>query len=177
MRSWLSGFEDDIGEALEQALIAVTGRLPAEDIVGIGVATDADATSIVAFANSRENLDRMIKEDPEYAIDSRWHLGEWDMDATQVDGEDTLKAVRAEIQRAKQAEPRGSDEFRMAIWNAIADAMAESVRNGFFDRWANAKRVFLPLDADVSEEQIAAWNAPLNAPEDFAEFREFLQLD
>jgi len=177
LESWAKDFSDGIGKAIEQALLAVTSRLPAEDIVGVGIATDADSTSIVAFANSRENLDRMIAEEPEYAIDSRWHLGEWDMDATQV---------RAEAERAKQliaspdgvqAGSRDLDAFRTAVWNAISNAMAQSVADGFFDRWPNAKRVFLPLDADVSEEQIAAWNAPLNPPEDLAEFREFLQLD
>ena len=186
LESWAKDFSDSIGKVIEQALLAVTSRLPAEDIVGVGIATDADSTSIVAFANSRENLDRMIAEEPEYAIDSRWHLGEWDMDATQVDAEDPLEPVRAEAERAKQliaspdgvqAGSRDLDAFRTAVWNAISNAMAQSVADGFFDRWPNAKRVFLPLDADVSEEQIAAWNAPLNPPEDLAEFREFLQLD
>lgn len=55
--------------------------------------------------------------------------------------------------------------------------MAESVAHGFFDRWSNAVRVFLPLDADVSEDQIAAWNSSLNGPAEIVELRKFLQLD
>lgn len=186
LESWISDFRQNLGEVLEQAMVVVTGRLPAEEIVGVGIATDADATSIVAFANSRENLERMIEEEPEYAIDSRWHLGEWDMDATQVDEPDPLEPVRAEAERAKALVSSPGDgssgsrelaEFRMAIWDAISRAMAESAAAGFFERWPDAKRVFLPLDADVSEEQIAAWNEQLNPPADYAEFRQFLQLD
>lgn len=186
LESWSAELNERIGTALEQAITVVTSRLPADDIAGVGIATDADAVSIVAFANSRENLDSMIAEEPEYAIDSRWHLGEWDMDATQVDADDPLEPVRAEAERARAlvSAPDGGaagsqqlTEFRLAVWNAISQAMAKSVAAGFFDQWPHAKRVFLPLDADVSEEQIADWNAELNPPEDVAEFREFLQLD
>jgi hypothetical protein len=183
---WAGELGHGIGQALERAILAVTGRLPAEDIVGVGIATDADATSIVAFANSRQNLDGMIAEEPELAIDSRWHLGEWDMDVTQVDADDPLEPVRAEAHRAKQlitsrdegrAVSRDLSAFRMAVWDAVSHAMAESATNGFFDRWPHANRVFLPLDAEVSEEQILVWNTPLNRPEDLTELREFLQLD
>ncbi|TDE91495.1 DUF4303 domain-containing protein [Occultella glacieicola] len=186
LEAWVGAFGHTIGIALEQAIVAVTSRLPAGDIVGVGVATDADATSIVALANSRQNLDRMIAEEPQFAVDSTWHLGEWDMDVTQVDADDPLAPVRAEADRVKRLITSPGDgrapsqhlgEFRAALWDAIAHALAQSATHGFFDRWPSAKRVFLPLDADVSEERIAAWNTPFNRPEDLGELREFLQLD
>lgn len=187
LESWSNDLNHSIGGVLEQAITTVTSRLPATEIVGVGIATDADATSIVALANSRHHLNKMTSAEPEFAIDSRWHLGEWDMDVTQVVGAgDPLEPTRAELERAKQlitasaGDPTavlGMREFRMAVWSGIASAMAESVAHGFFDRWSNAVRVFLPLDADVPEEQIAAWNSSLNRPAEIVEIRKFLQLD
>ncbi|MFA4840678.1 MAG: hypothetical protein WC580_03110, partial [Agrococcus sp.] len=65
---------------------------------------------------------------------------------------------------------------RLAVWDAIAHAMAVSAAEGFFDRWPGAAKVFMPLDADVDEEQLAAWSAPLNDARSVEELRTFLQL-
>lgn len=125
LESWSSDLNRGIGGVLEQAITTVTSRLPATEIAGVGIATDADATSIVALANSRHHLDKMISGEPEFAIDSRWHLGEWDMDVTQVGGAgDPLEPTRAELERAKQlitasaGDPTavlGMREFRMTF--------------------------------------------------------------
>jgi len=86
----------DLGPALEQAIAAVAGRSPAEDIVGVGIATDADATSIVAFANSRSHLAQLIAEDPGYAMEYTWNIGQWNLDVTGWDGlGDPLESIRA----------------------------------------------------------------------------------
>ena len=169
---------DGIAQKLEAAMSLVAGRMPDHEIAGVGIATDADAVSIVAFANSRRNLERMVAEEPEYAIDSRWHLGEWDMDATQLDAGDPLASLRTEALRVRGVvEDASAEKFRLRVWSAIATALAGSAASGFFDRWPNAVRVFLPLDADVSFAQIAEWNAPLNDTASHQEFRAFLQLD
>lgn len=54
--------------------------------------------------------------------------------------------------------------------------MAASAAEGFFDRWPDAAKVFMPLDADVDEEQLAAWSAPLNDAPSVEELRTFLRL-
>lgn len=165
---------------------AVVGARPAEEIAGIGISTDADATSIVAFANSRANLERMVAEDPEFALDSRWHIGEWDLDLAGCGSADPLAALREQLMQAKRGAIPGAleegfavagmQEFRCAVWGAIARAMAASAREGFLDRWPTAARVFMPLDADVDAEQLAEWSAPLNDAAGVAELRAFLQL-
>ncbi|MFB7829025.1 DUF4303 domain-containing protein [Streptomyces hydrogenans] len=187
LRAWSCDWSNRLGSALERAVQAVAGQLPADDVVGVGIATDADATSIVAFAHSRRHLDEMIAEDPEFAIDARWHLGEWDLDIVGVEGvDDPLMPIRAEAERAEQrftgpstdpiAVP-GLREFRRTVWDSISQALMESVARGFFEQWPNAIRVFLPLDADVSADDIARWNGALNDQVSTAEFREFLQID
>ncbi|MFI6896112.1 DUF4303 domain-containing protein [Streptomyces sp. NPDC050256] len=185
--AWARDWSNRLGSALERAVQAVAGQLPADDVVGVGIATDAGATSIVAFAHSRQRFDEMIAEDPEYAIDVKWHLGEWDLDIVGVEGtDDPLAAIRAEAERAalrftgSSADPLavpGLRAFRRAMWDSISQALTDSVARGFFDQWPNAVRVFLPLDADVSGDDIARWNAALNDQVSTAEFREFLQLD
>ncbi|MDG9684169.1 DUF4303 domain-containing protein [Streptomyces sp. DH18] len=159
----------------------------ADDVVGVGIATDADATSIVAFAHSRQHFDAMIAEDPEFVIDVKWHLGEWDLDIAGAQGiDDPLAPIRAEAERAQQrftgssAEPvavPGLRAFRRVVWDSISQALTDSVARGFFEQWPNAVRVFLPLDADISGDDIARWNAALNDQLGTAEFREFLQVD
>ncbi|MFF4080976.1 DUF4303 domain-containing protein [Streptomyces sp. NPDC001777] len=185
--AWARDWSDRLGPALERAVAAVAGQLPAEDVVGVGIATSADATSIVAFAHSRHHLDEMTAEDPEFAIDVKWHLGEWDMDIVGAEGiDDPLEPIRAEAERAERrftgsgADPvavPGLREFRRAVWDSISRALTDSVARGFFEQWPNAVRVFLPLDADVPEGDIAQWNAALNDRAGTAEFREFLQID
>ncbi|MFD8824228.1 DUF4303 domain-containing protein [Streptomyces sp. NPDC059605] len=185
--AWARDWSDRLGPALERAVAAVAGQLPADDVVGVGIATDADATSIVAFAHSRQHLDEMTAEEPEFAIDVKWHLGEWDMDIAGAEGTgDPLEPIRAEAERAKQrftgsstgpvAVP-GLREFRRTVWDSISQALTDSVARGFFEQWPNAVRVFLPLDAEVTEDDIAQWNAALNDRAGTAEFREFLQID
>ncbi|MBQ1116451.1 DUF4303 domain-containing protein [Streptomyces sp. C3-3] len=185
--AWVRDWADRLGPALERAVLAVAGKLPADDVVGVGIATDADATSIVAFAHSRQHFDEMIAEDPEFVIDVKWHLGEWDLDIVGVQGiDDPLVPIRAEAERAQQrftgssagpvAVP-GLREFRRAVWDSISQALTDSVGRGFFEQWPNAVRVFLPLDADVSSDDIARWNAALNDQVSTAEFQEFLQID
>ncbi|MFH9202066.1 hypothetical protein ACH4KO_31465 [Streptomyces anulatus] len=185
--AWARDWSDRLGPALERALLAVAGQLVADDVVGVGIATDADATSIVAFAHSRQHFDEMIAEDPEFAIDVKWHLGEWDLDIVGAQGiDDPLAPIRAEAERAQQrftgssAEPvavPGPRAFRMVVWDSISQALTDSVARGFFEQWPNAVRVFLPLDADISGDDIARWNAALNDQLGTAEFREFLQID
>jgi hypothetical protein len=187
LSAWARDWSDRLGSALEQAIAAVAGQLPAGDVVGVGIATYADATSIVAFAHSRRHLDELIAEDPEFAIDAKWHLGEWDLDILGAEGvDDPLEPIRAEAERAKRrcsvssADPGtapGLREFRRTVWDSIAQALTASVTSGFFEQWPNAVRVFLPLDADVSEVDIARWNAALNDQAGTAEFRGFLQID
>ncbi|MFF8506077.1 DUF4303 domain-containing protein [Streptomyces anulatus] len=185
--AWARDWSDRLGSGIEQAVLAVAGQLPADDVVGVGIATDADATSIVAFAHSRRHFDEMIADDPEFSIDVKWHLGEWDLDIVGVQGiDDPLASIRAEAERAQQrftgssaesvAVP-GLREFRRAVWDSISQALTDSVARGFFEQWPNAVRVFLPLDADVSGDDIARWNAALNDQVGTAEFRGFLQID
>ncbi|WP_426500503.1 DUF4303 domain-containing protein [Streptomyces sp. D54] len=185
--AWARDWSDRLQPALERALLAVAGQLVADDVVGVGIATDADATSIVAFAHSRQHFDAMIAEDPEFVIDVKWHLGEWDLDIVGAQGiDDPLAPIRAEAERAQQrftgssAEPvavPGLRAFRRVVWDSISQALTDSVARGFFEQWPNAVRVFLPLDADISGDDIARWNAALNDQLGTAELREFLQVD
>ncbi|WP_167359544.1 hypothetical protein, partial [Streptomyces mutomycini] len=114
-------------------------------------------------------------------------LGEWDLAIVGVQGiDDPLVPIRAEAERAQQrftgsstdpvAVP-GLREFRRAVWDSISQALTDSVARGFFEQWPNAVRVFLPLDADISGDDIARWNAALHDRVGTAEFREFLQID
>ncbi|GHA65245.1 DUF4303 domain-containing protein [Streptomyces termitum] len=178
IRAWARDWAGRLGPALEQAVAAVAGRLPADDVVGVGIATCADATAIVAFAHSRRHLDTMTAREPEFALDAKWHLGEWDVDIAGAD--DPLEPVRAEADRARRhfgGSDAGLHAFRQAVWDSIAQALAESAARGFFTRWPHAVRVFLPLDADLPEADLARWNAPLNDPAGTTEFRKFLQLE
>ncbi|MFH9292417.1 hypothetical protein [Streptomyces sp. NPDC017520] len=185
--AWARDWSDRLGPAIERAVLAVAGQVPADDVAGVGIATDAGATSIVAFAHSRRHFDEMIAEDPEFAVDVKWHLGEWDLDIVGVQGiDDPLVPIRVEAEQAEQrftgasADPLavpGLRAFRRAVWDSISQALTDSVARGFFEQWPNAVRVFLPLDADVPGDDIARWNAALNDEVGTAEFREFLRID
>ncbi|MDR7233941.1 DUF4303 domain-containing protein [Agrococcus sp. BE272] len=187
LAAWQAELADRIQPMLEAAMLAAAGSRPDGEIAGIGISTDADATSVVAFANSRQNLDAMVADEPEFALDSKWHIGEWDLDVTGSGAPDQLEPLRAELEQAKPSADAstgtagfavpGMQEFRHAVWGAIAAAMAASAAEGFFDRWPTAAHVFMPLDADVDEQQLADWSAPLNDAEGVAELRAFLQLD
>ncbi|MEV7527249.1 DUF4303 domain-containing protein [Agrococcus sediminis] len=187
LAAWQAELADRIQPMLEAAMLAAAGSRPDGEIAGIGISTDADATSVVAFANSRQNLDAMVADEPEFALDSKWHIGEWDLDVSGSGAPDPLEPLRAELVQAKPSADGstgtagfavpGMQEFRHAVWGAIAAAMAASAAEGFFDRWPTAAHVFMPLDADVDEQQLADWSAPLNDAEGVAELRAFLQLD
>lgn len=186
VQDWCCQLLIDAKPVLEAALLAVVGQQPVAEIVGIGISTDSDATSVVAFANSRSNLDRMVAEDPKFNLDYTWHIGEWDLDLAGPSVDDPLVALRHRLEQAKpgsressstSVEVPGMREFRRAVWNTIAQAMAESAREGFFDRWPEAAKVFMPLDADVSESQLLAWSTPLNEESHAADLRVFLGMD
>ncbi|MFE6734350.1 DUF4303 domain-containing protein [Microbacterium sp. NPDC057650] len=183
LESWAAEWSSDLGPALEQAMAAVAAQRRPGEIAGIGIATDADATSIVAFANSRSHLAQMIADEPEYEIDSKWHLGEWDLDITGRGVDDPLDPIReraaqmmGQVSQSDAASPL-VQELRLTIWQAISRAMVASAARGYFDAWPNAVRVFLPLDADVPEQQIAAWNTGIHDSSQHEEFRGFLLLD
>ena len=183
LHNWSQQFVIDILPVLESAMLAVACRQPVAEIAGIGISTDSDATSVVAFANSRSNLERLVAGEPEFILDYTWNIGEWDLDLAGPGVDDPLVALRHRLERARPS-PRqrstssvgvpGMGEFRRAVWNAIARAMAESAREGFFDRWPSAAKIFMPLDADVSEAQLVAWNTPLNEESQAADLRSFL---
>lgn len=185
LHDWCGQLLIDAKPVLELAMLAVACRQPVAEIVGVGISTDSDATSVVAFANSRSNLDRLVAEDPKSILDYTWHIGEWDLDLAGYGVDDPLVALRHRLEQAKPR-PResstgsigvpGMQEFRRAVWNTIAQAMAESAREGFFDRWPGAAKIFMPLDADVSESQLSAWSAPLNEESQAADLRSFLGM-
>ncbi|MFI0932869.1 hypothetical protein ACH4RG_14105 [Streptomyces sp. NPDC021019] len=153
--AWARDGSDRLGPALDRAVLALAGRISADDVVGVGVATDADATSIVACAHSRHHLDQMIAEGTEFAIAVKWHLGEWHPDIVGLQGiDDPLVPIRAESERAKQrftgtsADPvavPGLRAFRRAVWDSVSQASTDSVARGFFEQWPSAVRFFLPL--------------------------------
>lgn len=75
----------------------LVGARLSKEIAGIGISTDADAGSIVAFANSRANLESMVAKDPEFDLDSKWHIGEWDLDLSGSESADPLAALRGQL--------------------------------------------------------------------------------
>lgn len=180
---------DELVAALRTALASAfeqqTAGVEPTDVVGLGVFTDADATSMVVVGNTRDHRDAVIAAKPEYADDAVWDMGQWSTPARGMTGlgpsplkpfERVFEQVHRDIQGdAESGEP--VMRSRRFIWGAILAAMVELRGDGFFARWPDAVIEMDAYDAEVEFEEIAGWVDELNPPEVARGFHEFLGVD
>jgi hypothetical protein len=165
------------------ALEALVEGQPDAEVVGLGISTDADATAVVAAANTRRNLDSRIEQTPAYPRYCRWSTGEWDLLSIDVrpGGADGLGPVHDEVERFADAAEDGeleeatSADVRTAAWRAMSMALAMLRRDGFFDRWPNAVVVLEAVDAAVTDDQRRAWIRAIDTAEHADEHEQWLE--
>ncbi len=163
----LDAWGDELRERLRAALITdirgLTDGIADDDVLGVGAYTDADASNVVAAVQTRSHYESLVERRPQYRNYFRWSIGEWDRLSFEELESDALAEINDEL-AAKVGALAGEalDELRATVWDAIVDALAEVAAHGHLDRFPEAVRVFEPVDADVSEDEIRAWTARIN---------------
>ena len=182
---WGHGFVTSLVPQLRAAFRRLVEGLPPDAVVGLGVYTDSDATSIMAAANTRANLDRLGARYPDDRETFRWSTGEWDrttVDVVERGGPDDLAAATAEAERAAEAvlsgDAPGEDHqsFRFTVWEAIVTAMSVLFDDGFFDPWPVAIQVFDVPDFGLDPATVIDWTAEMNTDAAAADFERWVQM-
>lgn len=164
------------------ALEALVDSQADEEIVGLGISTDADATAVVAAANTRDNLETRIAQTPTYPRYFRWSTDEWDLLSIDVlpGGADGLDPLNEEVERFADAAEDGeldgatTSDVRAAAWRAMSMALAALRREGFFDRWPKAVVVLEAVDAAVTNDQRRSWIRAIDTAEHADEHEQWL---
>ncbi len=169
--TWVAGYTTTVKPQLRAAISRLVDGVPPSEVVGLGAYTDADATSIVAVANTREHWTQQVAGAPEHPNHFRWSPGEWDLNtvgALERGAPDDLAAAVAEAGRVAAevgAGRAGGDDyqtFRFMVWEAIVTALGQLFDEGFFDTWPDAVQVFDVPDADLDPATLADWMAEMN---------------
>jgi hypothetical protein len=143
------------------------------EIVGYGVCSDDDASSLYLAAHTRTARDAQIDEEPDYAVDFVWNPDEWDLPDEDGGDEDLLSSVNQAIAAQDTSD---IDAHRILVWSAAVDAMAQLIDDGFFARSPEAIRVVLVMDGGDEAAQVD-WNVRLNSEDRRPELAEYFGLD
>lgn len=150
----------------------IAGR-DAGEIVGYGVCSDSDASSLYLAAHTRSARDEQVAEDPKYASSYVWNPDEWDLpDEDDIDS-DLVPAANQAIEALDDSDIAA---HRETVWSAVVDAMAQLVDEGFFARSPQAIRVVLVTDGGDEATQ-CDWNVRLNSEDRRPELVEFFGLE
>lgn len=168
---WGDELRPRLRDAIATELRALSDGVADTDVLGVGAYTDADASSIVVAMQTRQHYEALVARRPQYRHYFRWSIGEWDRRSFEVDG-DALAPINDELAAMVASLETGEalDALRATVWSSVVDAIAEVGAAGALDRYAEAVRVFEPVDADVSEDDIRAWTARINEPRRMAEY-------
>lgn len=168
---WSNAFLPNVKPRLLAAILDVIGDRDPAQIVGLGIYTDADAISVVAAANTADNLAAQTRAEPEDAEYYRWAPQEWDLNTVnlvEAGGADALADTCHELEAVAQAVDRGeagSDtmhEFRFITWYLLVTALAQLFAEGAFDAYPNAIHSFEAFDAEVDDETLRDWMGQIN---------------
>lgn len=169
---WDAAFRRRLRTAIAADLRLLTNGLAEDEVVGVGVYTDADASNIVVAAQTRQHLDGLIRSRPHYRNHFRWSIGEWDRLSFEALELDALDGINDELAAASDG-PRRSDAregCRFMIWEAIVEALAGIVSDGHLSRFRDAVRAFEPMDGGVDEQTMRGWTARINDTARMAEY-------
>lgn len=171
---------DILVEEIPTVLAAVTNGRDPNEIVGVGVHADDDATGLVFVAHTDADLQEQLEEFPEYPADAVWSVGDWDLGLPNEDT-DPESDITARANNAVTAVVRefGDDieQRRSGVWGAVVGAMAELHESGAFDQWPNAVRAFFVMDGALDEREVYAWHTRFNRPDQLDALPAFLELD
>lgn len=164
LQSWGADLRERLGPAIAAGIRSLTDGVPAGDVLGVGVYTDADASNIVVAVQTRAHHEALVQRRPEYRNYFRWSIGEWDALSFDVAEGDALQAINDDLAaRADHLDDSTSaDLVRSVVWESVVAAFTGVIGDGLLDRFPHAVRVFEPTDADVAEETLRAWTARIN---------------
>lgn len=171
---------DILLEEIPTVLTAATTGYDADEIVGVGLHSDDDATGLVFVAHTSADLQKQLVKYPEYPADAVWSVGDWDLG---LPDQDTVPEsdITARANEAVSAVGReiGDDiaQRRAAVWAAVVDAMATLHERGTFDQWPNAVRAFFVMDGVIDERKVYDWHTKFNRADQLADLPAFLELD
>jgi len=181
--TWAPGFVADLKPQLRASLTRLVDGRPREEILGLGAYTDADATSIVAVANTRAHHEALVDAHPEHRLYYLWSPGEWDLTTVAAieNGEpDDLASAVAEAERVGNevsAGRAGQDDygtFRYITWEAIVTALGQLFDEGFFDPWPLAVQVFDVPETEIEPSTLTEWMAEINTDAAAAQYAQWL---
>ena len=125
-----------------------------DEIVGVSLHSDDDATGFVFVAHTRSDLQEQLEEYPEYPADAVWSVGDWDLGLPDEDT-DAESGLTARVDDAVDSVGRefadDIDQRRLTVWSAVTDAMEALHERGAFDQWPTAVRSFMVMDVVMKE--------------------------
>jgi hypothetical protein len=130
-------------EALAAGFTQLTAGQDAAEIVGYGVCSDSDASSLYLAAHTRSARDEQVAADPKYASSYVWNPDEWDLPDEDDAAHDLVPAANQALESLDDSDIAA---HREAVWSAVVDAIAQLVDEGFFARSPEAIRVVLVMD-------------------------------
>jgi len=174
---WMQAFEAWLPELMERiplALAEVTaGR---DDVVGVALYTDADASTLVPAALTRGHRAELAAEYPEFAELYGWDPDEWDLQLPE-DRSGAMAPLMAKV-RTLAAEV-GEDQWRsftVLAWTWMTEGMKNLAHDGFFEAsYPGANVAFWVTDYKPSAETMVDWVKLLNPPERSAPYVAWLR--
>lgn len=171
---------DILVEEIPTVLAAVADGCDPDEIVGVGVHSDDDATGLVFVAHTNTDLQEQLEKYPEYPADAVWSVGDWDLglpdEDTDADSDVTARANDAVAAVGRQFAD-DADQRRSTVWGAVVDAMEALHERGAFDQWPNAVRAFFVMDGVIDEHDVFAWHKRFNRADQLGALPAFLELD
>lgn len=179
MEQWWTALEPyaaEVRESIPEALAAITqGR---DDIVGVGLITDADARTLVPVALSRARREQAAAADPALAVFSAWCPDEWDIQAAPRQ-HTVLDSLATAVDRiAAGVDDSRWVSFTTLVTNWYVERMAELADDGFFETaYPGANVTFWVTDSNEPAENVVEWVELLNPPERCAPYVAWLRAN
>ena len=176
---WLQAFEawlPELQERIPVALAEVCGGH--DDVVGVALYTDADASTLIPAALTRGRRDELAAEYPAYAELYAWDSDEWDL-LLPSDRAGALDPLMAKVRTlAAEVDDDNWTSFTILAWTWMTEGMKNLRQEGFFDAaYPGANVSFWITDHRASVDTMSDWAQLLNPPERSAPYVAWLRAN
>lgn len=173
----LEPLRDELRAAIRTAVSGLTEGH--DDIVGVAVFTDIDASTLVPSAETGSHLRHNRALDASLTEFYPWCPDEWGVQAGE-DGTTPLDAVAGKINHIGQSIPDGDDwsVYTDSVFAWVVDVMSSLVDDGWFaEHYPDANVVFYVTDADIPAETVIEELEELNPAARVAPYAAWLRAN
>lgn len=169
---------DTFVQEFEAAFVLLTKGYAPQEIVGLGVHSDTDASGLVFAAHSRSDEQEQLAAYPDFPSDAIWSIGDWDIHLAQEESPSGPQSrVNDALDRAAADLDDDIHALRAFVWGSVVDAMATLHQRGFFDQWPESVRAFMVMDGSLDGHEVYSWHTRFNGEEKLSMLPTFLEIE